>query len=372
MSLNPPGGGERPPQLPKRDIPALIEALRIRALALCGEKWERDATRDMMKEAADRLEEMLSAGGDLQAIQCKAHHPLYQQRCELERNHAEPHDSGEFKWEVVEPAGGDGRAPSAPLFKGHIDPDCEVVRGVGWMCTCETATEKAERQQEREESEREQPASEELAKIRALCVEAGMEEPSTIYGYVRTVFWRLHRELSLQKQREDGGMADAAALNPADASHAGSSPAPRTTPASVPEALPPLTKYYMRDGTGFSARGKPDHLIGGHDFYKVADVDARDRARDAREEALHAQANQQIEAACERTRLVLDAKDQWMERAITVEAREAVLRQQLHELQTTIVGSDTPPWEPHALKTLAEAHRSDSLDRDAVEGGSRG
>lgn len=47
--------------LPKRDIPALIEALRIRALALTGEKWERNSTRDMMKEAADRLEEYLSA-----------------------------------------------------------------------------------------------------------------------------------------------------------------------------------------------------------------------------------------------------------------------------------------------------------------------
>lgn len=42
---------------PKRDIPALIEALRIRALALTGAEWERTATRDMMKEAADRLEE---------------------------------------------------------------------------------------------------------------------------------------------------------------------------------------------------------------------------------------------------------------------------------------------------------------------------
>jgi hypothetical protein len=37
----------------------------------------------------------------------------------------------------------------------HIDPDCEVVRGVGWMCTCETAEEKAEREREREEIERE-------------------------------------------------------------------------------------------------------------------------------------------------------------------------------------------------------------------------
>lgn len=27
----------------------------------------------------------------------------------------------------------------------HIDPDCEVSRGVGWMCTCSTPQEKAER-----------------------------------------------------------------------------------------------------------------------------------------------------------------------------------------------------------------------------------
>ncbi len=43
--------------LPQRDIPALIEALRIRAMALTGEAWERSATRDMMKEAAQRLED---------------------------------------------------------------------------------------------------------------------------------------------------------------------------------------------------------------------------------------------------------------------------------------------------------------------------
>jgi hypothetical protein len=30
------------------------------------------------------------------------------------------------------------------LLRGHIDPDCEVVRGVGWMCTCETPEQKAE------------------------------------------------------------------------------------------------------------------------------------------------------------------------------------------------------------------------------------
>lgn len=42
--------------LPKRDILALIEALRIRALALTGAAWERDATRDMMNEAAGQLE----------------------------------------------------------------------------------------------------------------------------------------------------------------------------------------------------------------------------------------------------------------------------------------------------------------------------
>ena len=42
----------------KRDIPALIEALRIRALALTGEKWERGATQAMMKEAAQCLEDL--------------------------------------------------------------------------------------------------------------------------------------------------------------------------------------------------------------------------------------------------------------------------------------------------------------------------
>jgi hypothetical protein len=65
--------------LPKRDVPALIEALRIRALALTGEKWERTATRDMMKEAADQLER---AEASLAAIQA-------QRDTQRERAHAE-------------------------------------------------------------------------------------------------------------------------------------------------------------------------------------------------------------------------------------------------------------------------------------------
>ncbi len=47
--------------LPKRDVKALVEALRIRALALTGQEWERTATRDMMKEAAQMLEDMEAA-----------------------------------------------------------------------------------------------------------------------------------------------------------------------------------------------------------------------------------------------------------------------------------------------------------------------
>ncbi len=38
-------------------------------------------------------------GADLQATQCHSHHPTYQQRCELERNHTGQHDSGEFAWD---------------------------------------------------------------------------------------------------------------------------------------------------------------------------------------------------------------------------------------------------------------------------------
>ncbi len=48
-------------ELPKRDAKALIESLRIRALALTGEAWERTATRDMMKEAAQMLEDLTSS-----------------------------------------------------------------------------------------------------------------------------------------------------------------------------------------------------------------------------------------------------------------------------------------------------------------------
>lgn len=46
--------------LPKRDGRELTEALRIRALALTGEKWERTATADMMKEAAQWIEDALA------------------------------------------------------------------------------------------------------------------------------------------------------------------------------------------------------------------------------------------------------------------------------------------------------------------------
>lgn len=46
-----------------------------------------------------------------------------------------------------------------PASKGHVDPDCEVERGVGWMCTCETPAEKAERQRERDECEAERDAA---------------------------------------------------------------------------------------------------------------------------------------------------------------------------------------------------------------------
>lgn len=38
--------------------------------------------------------------------------------------------------------------PVTPNYNGHIDSDCEVYRGVGWMCTCETPEEKAERKAE--------------------------------------------------------------------------------------------------------------------------------------------------------------------------------------------------------------------------------
>lgn len=44
--------------LPKRNARELTESLRIRALALTGETWERNATRDMMKEAAQMIEDL--------------------------------------------------------------------------------------------------------------------------------------------------------------------------------------------------------------------------------------------------------------------------------------------------------------------------
>lgn len=58
---------------------------------------------------------------------------------------------------VTEPSSVSTR-PATRLYRGHIDPDCEVVRGVGWMCTCETPEEKAERARERAEIEAERDA----------------------------------------------------------------------------------------------------------------------------------------------------------------------------------------------------------------------
>ena len=42
----------------------------------------------------------------------------------------------------------------------HIDPDCEVVRGVGWMCTCETPEGKTADAKYRAECEAERDARE--------------------------------------------------------------------------------------------------------------------------------------------------------------------------------------------------------------------
>jgi hypothetical protein len=43
---------------PKRGVSALVEALRIRALTLTGQSWERAGTIAMMKDAADMLEQL--------------------------------------------------------------------------------------------------------------------------------------------------------------------------------------------------------------------------------------------------------------------------------------------------------------------------
>lgn len=43
-------------------------------------------------------------------------------------------------------------------YNGHIDPDCEVLRGVGGYCTCATPKEKAEAAQYRAECEAERDA----------------------------------------------------------------------------------------------------------------------------------------------------------------------------------------------------------------------
>jgi hypothetical protein len=49
-------------------------------------------------------------------------------------------------------------AASSGVSPAHIDPDCEVARGVGWMCTCETAEEKAEQARHVAECEAERDA----------------------------------------------------------------------------------------------------------------------------------------------------------------------------------------------------------------------
>jgi hypothetical protein len=93
--LSPPQAVERV-ALPVRDIPTLIEALRIRALALTGAAWERTATRDMMTEAAQRLEDSLArvppprvepvASVDLEQLARETHRQLDETLCQAKED----------------------------------------------------------------------------------------------------------------------------------------------------------------------------------------------------------------------------------------------------------------------------------------------
>lgn len=64
------------------------------------------------------------------------------------------------------------QARSTPqrTYKGHLDPDCEVARGVGWMCTCQTPEEKEAERKERDEidAEREQVETNRQAQVEQL------------------------------------------------------------------------------------------------------------------------------------------------------------------------------------------------------------
>lgn len=66
------------PDLPKRDARSMSEALRIRAMCLTGEKWERNATADMMKEAADLIERLAAPSRVAPASTCDCGETLTQ------------------------------------------------------------------------------------------------------------------------------------------------------------------------------------------------------------------------------------------------------------------------------------------------------
>lgn len=64
-----------------------------------------------------------------------------------------------FRWCHQQLAASRGPEPAVPaeprLYDGHTDPDCEVYRGVGAYCTCETPEQKAEAAREAAEIEAE-------------------------------------------------------------------------------------------------------------------------------------------------------------------------------------------------------------------------
>lgn len=76
--------------LPRRTTTALIEALRIRALALTGERWERTATRDIIKKAAQRLEEFTTRESRPDPLRKKLNELVRVWRNRAEPNFADP------------------------------------------------------------------------------------------------------------------------------------------------------------------------------------------------------------------------------------------------------------------------------------------
>lgn len=127
---------------------------QLRALVAELRDYAEDNGGGYLLQYVDRIESLLASPPALsELVTTTLSNPdwvIHQRRLDCE--HEAPH--------LMAACGAFAASPPAPpKYRGHIDSDCEVARGVGWMCTCETPYEKAKRIAERAECEAERDAA---------------------------------------------------------------------------------------------------------------------------------------------------------------------------------------------------------------------